>query len=118
MTIHESKLTNKQEKGKKIHVITKSTVTLPPHHISIIPLTPTDYPHKIHTDTLLEMEENPFFTIEQPDITIILALQKLDNKTHDKFMTIIWNPGGDSISVKRNTTISYMKESDYIKISK
>ena len=53
----------------------------------------------IHTDTLLEMEENPFFTIEHPNVTIISALQKLGNRTPDKFMAILWNPGGDSISI-------------------
>ena len=61
------------------------------------------------------MEENPFFTIEHPNITKIPALQKLYNRTPDKFMAILWNPGVDSISIKRNTTNSYMKESDYVK---
>ena len=58
------------------------------------------------------MEENPFFTIQLPNITIILATQKPDNRTPSKFMGILWNPGGDSISIKRNTTISYINESD------
>ena len=63
------------------------------------------------------MEENPFFTIEQPNISIMPALLKLDNRTPNKFMAILWNLGGYSISIKRNrnTTINYMKESDYIK---
>ena len=29
-------------------------------------------------------------------------------------MAILWNPGGNSINIKRNTTISYMKESGYV----
>ena len=69
-----------------------------------------NYPNKIHTDTLLEMEENPFFTIEQPNVTIIPALQKFDKRTPDKFMAILWNLGGDSIIIKRNTTVDYIKE--------
>ena len=28
-------------------------------------------------------------------------------------MVILWNPGGDTISIKRNKNIGYMKESDY-----
>ena len=116
MTIHEPKLTNKQETYEKICVITKSRVTLPPHHISIVPLMPVNHPGKIHTDTLLEMEENPFFTFEQHMI-IIPASQKLDHRIPDKFMAMLWKPSGDSISIKRNTTISYMKESDYIEKS-
>ena len=61
LNIHEPKLTNKQETNEKICVVMKSTVTLPPHHISIVPLTPINYPDKIHTNTLLDLEENPFF---------------------------------------------------------
>ena len=63
------------------------------------------------------MEENPFFAIKQPNISIIPALQKLDNRTSDKFMAILQNPGGNSISIKKNATISYMKESDYVEKS-
>ena len=32
-------------------------------------------------------------------------------------MAILWNPGGESMSIKRNTTISYKIESDYVKKS-
>ena len=63
------------------------------------------------------MEENPFFAIKQPNVTIIPALQKLNNRTSDKFMAILWNSGGDSISIKRNTSIGYMKESDFVQKS-
>ena len=91
MTIHEPKLTNEQETNEKICIVMKSMVTFPPHHISIAPLTPINYPDKIHTNTLLEMREIPFFSIEKPNINIIPALQKPDNRTADKFMAILWN---------------------------
>ena len=32
-------------------------------------------------------------------------------------MAILWNPGGHSISIKKNMTISYIKESEYIETS-
>ena len=51
------------------------------------------------------MEENPFFSIEQSNITNIPALQKLDNRAPEKFMAILWNPSSHSISIKKNTTI-------------
>ena len=62
MTIQEPELTDKQVKGDNICVINKTTVTLLPHHISIVPLTSINYPNKIHIDTLLEMEENAFLS--------------------------------------------------------
>ena len=33
----------------------------------------------------------------------------------DKFMAILQNPSGHTITLKRNTTISYVKESNYMK---
>ena len=87
ITIPQSELTDKQVIGRKIDIKTKSTITLPPHHISIVPLTSMNFPNKIQTNTLLEMEESP------------------------------WNPGGDSIRIKRNTTFSYMKELDHVEKS-
>ena len=35
------------------------------------------------------MEEYLYFLIEQPDITIKPALQKLDSRTPEKFMAIL-----------------------------
>ena len=60
------------------------------------------------------MEENAFFSIEQSDITIIPVLQKLENRIPDRYMAILWDGSGHFISIKKNITIGYMKESDYI----
>ena len=63
------------------------------------------------------IEDNLFFSTEQPNITIIPALQKLNSRTPDKFMAILWNPGGHSISIKKNMTIGYIRELEYIEKS-
>ena len=47
-------------------------------------------------------------------IRIIPVLQKLENRTSDKFMAILWNPVGDS---KKEHNTGYMKESDYVEKS-
>ena len=73
MTMYETKLADKQEINEKSYVVTKYTVTFPPHQISIVSLTPINYTENIQTNTLLEMEENPFFMLVQPNIIIILA---------------------------------------------
>ena len=66
------------------------------------------------TNTLLEIEENPFLSIEQPKITIIPTLQKSEDRIPGTFMGVLWNPGEHTVTSKRNTTISYVKESNYI----
>ena len=89
MTMYETKLTDKQWIKEKICVVTKHAVILPPCHISIMLFTPINYSGTTQTGTLLEMEEIPFFSIEQPNIIIISALQKPDNRAPDKFIAIL-----------------------------
>ena len=79
-TMYKTKLTNKQEINETTHVVTKHTATLSPHHISLVPLTPINYIGNIQTNILLDMEENHLFLIKQPNITIILVLQKPDRR--------------------------------------
>ena len=116
MTMYKTKLTDKQETNGKIFVVTQHTVTLPPYHISIVPLMAINYAANMHTNTLIEIDDNPFFSIEQPNITIIPALQKLDSQTPDKFMAILWIQGSNSVSIK-NMTIGCIKESQDIEKS-
>ena len=87
MTMYKTKLTDKQEINEKTHVVAKHTVTLPPHHMSIVPLTPINYTGNIQANTPPEVEENPFFLIGQQNITIIPALQKLGSRTPDEFFS-------------------------------
>ena len=119
MTLHETPLAEKQVIEKRIHVATGHTVTIPPYHIDVIPLKPVNHTCNIDlkSNTLLEIEENPFLPVEQPKITIIPTLQKLEGRTPDAFQAVIWNPGGHNITLKRNTTINYVKESSHIEKS-
>ena len=49
MTMNEIKLTDKQKGNEKICVVTKHTVTLPPYHCTIVPLTPVNDTESIQT---------------------------------------------------------------------
>ena len=111
MTVCETAKGEKQEIDKRTHIVTSHTVTILPYHISIILLTPINHIYNINLqmNTLLEMEENFFLSIKQPNITIIPTLQKLEGRTPDEFMAILWNPGGHIITIKSSTTISYIR---------
>ena len=41
-------------------------------------------------------------------------LQKLGFQMPDVYMAGLWNPGVETIILKRNTTIRYVKELDYM----
>ena len=45
-------------------------------------------------------------TIKHTNITIIPALQKLYNRRPDKLMTILWNPGCNSIISKETQLLA------------
>ena len=56
----------------------------------------------------------PFLSIEQPNIAILPLLQKVEDKLPDQFIVVLWNQCNYTKTLKRNTMIGYMKESDYI----
>ena len=114
--------TSLAEEGAKSHrtcLVTNHTVTIPLYHISIILSKPVNctFGIKLQPNTFLEIEANPFLSIEQLIITIMTVLQRLGLRIPDSFMAALWNPGGHTITLKRNTTISYAKESDCIEKS-
>ena len=66
--------------------------------------------------TLTEIDENPFLSIVLPSFTILPLLQKVRDRSPDTFITALWNQGGHTTILKRNTTIGYEREVDYIEI--
>ena len=72
--------TNRQtEIEPKTCIITITTVAIPPHQISIVPLKATNQAinAKFTSETLLEIEGNPFLTKEQPALVLVHTLQRL-----------------------------------------
>ena len=65
--------------------------------------------------TIIEIEETPFLSLEQPDLIIIPTLQIVRLRIPDVYMAVLWNLSGQAIILKRNTTIGYAVESDYMK---
>ena len=110
-------LTGKQnETDEKLHLITSNTVTIPPYHISIAPLKAIKQAtnDNFKPNDLIETEVNLFLAIEQPDLILISVLQKPGPQIPNVYMAVLWNPGGQTIILKQNTTISCAKESDFI----
>ena len=70
---------NQNETELKLHLITRNTVTIPPHQISLVPLKAINQAinTKFPSEPLLEIEGNPFLTTEQPELVLISISQKL-----------------------------------------
>ena len=72
--------TSKQnETEQKLHSITTNTVTILPHHISLVPLKAINQAKntKFPSEALFKIKEDPFLTIEQPGLVLIPTLQNL-----------------------------------------
>ena len=82
--------------------MTNYTVTVPPSHISIVPLKSINHAlnSNIKPNTLVEIEGNPFLSIEQPDLIKIPSLQKLGLRIPDVYMAVLLTPGGQVIMLK------------------
>ena len=98
---------------------TSNTVTIPPYHIPIAPLKAIIHviSNNIKPNTLIDIQENPFLTIEQPDLVVIPMQQKLGPRIHNVYMAVLWNPGGQTVILKTSITTCYVKESDYMEKS-
>ena len=105
-----------EEVGQKFHLMTNHTVTLPPYHISIVPLKSINHAlsSNFKPNTLIDIEEKPFLCIKQLNLTLIPMVQKLGLRILDVYMAVLFNPDGQFIILKRNTTIGYAGESDYM----
>ena len=107
------------ETDRQTTFITNKTVTMPPYHISIAPLKAINHviSNNIKSTTFIEIEGNLFLAIEQLDLVLKPMLQKLWHRIAKVYMVVIWNPGGQTVKLKRNTTISYVGASDYMEKS-
>ena len=65
-------------------------------------------------NTLTEIDRSPFHSIEQTSTSILQLLQRVGDRLPHEFITALWNHGDHTITLKRNTTIAYVREVDYI----
>ena len=87
---------------QKICLITTTTVTIHPHHISLVLLKAINQAAntKFPSEALLEIKENPFLTIQQTDLVLMPTLQGLGSKISDTYMAVLWNPSGQKLILK------------------
>ena len=90
----------KQHKtDQKLCLITNNAVTIPPYHTSTAPLKAINHVtnNNIKPNTLMEIEENPFLAIEEPDLILLQMLYKLEPRIPKVCMAVQWYPGGQTV---------------------
>ena len=90
------------ETDQKLCLITNNTITIPPYHIYIDPLKGINHAirNNIKPKTFIEIEENPILAIEQLDLVLIPMLQKQRSRIFNAYMTVLWNPDGQTVTLK------------------
>ena len=92
--------------------VTNRTITTPPYNVSMVPFIPVGH-LVLWPNTLSEMDKSPFLPIEQPSISILPLLQKAGDRLPDESITAFWNHCDHIVTLKKNTTIGYVREADY-----
>ena len=90
------------EMDKKLHLITNNAVTILPYDTSTAPLKAIKQAinNNFTPNGLIEIEVNPFLTIEQPELILIPMLQKLGSQTLDVYMAVLGNPVRANYNIK------------------
>ena len=99
ITLLETLSGKQYKRDQKLCLITNSNYTT--HHISIAPLKAFNHAisNSIKSNTLIEIEENPFLAIEQPDLVLIPMLQKLGPRIPDIYMAVQQNQGVQTVTL-------------------
>ena len=93
---------DQNETDQKLHLITTNTVTIPPHHASFGPIKAINQTiNTLFIWSILDIEASPFLTTEQSELILILTLQKLGFRVPDTYMAVLWNSGGQTLTIKK-----------------
>ena len=79
---------------------TNRTITIPPYHVSMISLIPVRQPILL-PNTLIGIDKSPFLLKEQHSISILPLLQKVGDRLPDEFITVLWNHGDHTVTLKK-----------------
>ena len=88
-------------------LVTTMTMTIAPHHMAVIPVTPSS--HSLHstniTTGLIEVIENPLFYIKQPYLCIIDTLHRFYDRHQSKCITLAVNVPDEELRINKGITI-------------
>ena len=102
----------------RTRLVTSLTVTIPPHHMAVIPVTPSFHPIcSINITTeLIEVIENPLLYSEQPSFSVIDTLHRFYDRYQKKCITLTANVSDEELRINKGITICFTHAVDATKI--
>ena len=104
--------------GLRTRLMTIITVTIPPHHMAVIPIASSSHLicSKCITTELIEMIENPLMYVEQPCLCILDTLHKSYDRYQNKCIMLAANISDDELRTDKGITICFMCVADVTEI--
>ena len=101
-----------------IRLVTTMTVRIPPHHMTVIPVTPSSHPicsTNISTE-LIEVIENSLLYIEQPYLCVLDTLHRFYDRYQNKCIMLVANVSDEELRINKGITICFACAADVTKI--
>ena len=97
-----------------MRLVTITTMTVPPQHMAVIPVTPSS--HSLcstnFTAELIEVTENPLLHIKQPHLCVIDTLHKFYDKHQSKCITLTVDVSDEELRINKGITICFAHTAD------
>ena len=99
-------------------LVTTMTVTVPPHHMTIIPVAPPS--QSLHSNNiiteLIEVIENPLLYIKQPYLCVIDTLHGFYDRLQKKCIMLAANISDEELRINKGITKVFMHKADVTEI--
>ena len=102
----------------RTRLVTTMTVTIPPHHIAVMPVTAPSHPLHPHnlTRDLIEVVENTLLYINQPYLCVIDTLHRFYDMYQNKCITLAANVSVEELRINKGITRCFMCMADVTEI--
>ena len=104
--------------GLGTRLVTTMTVTIPPHHMTVIPVAPSFHPvcSVNITTELIEVIENPLLYIECPYMCVLEILHRFYDRCQNKCITLAVNVSDEESRINKGITICFTCTADVTEI--
>ena len=93
---------------KRPCLVLKSHVTLPPHTLSVVPITITS-PEVVHSDQYLMRNVDPLFKAQYPDVAAIPLMHHTMDKNPQDLAVCLVNPSEWEVLLPKDKTVQQVQ---------
>ena len=117
LTIHDNNM-NATPNTLGTRLVTITTMTIPPHHMAIIPIAPSSQStcSTNITTELIKVIEKPLLHIEQPCLCILDTLHKFYDEDENKCIMMAANISDEELGINKGITTCFVHVADVTEV--